>query len=284
MIFGSLNDTHYARLVRLDKNTCASDLTQQQEWVNEVREHPLVIARGKGVYLYDTQGRKYLDGVSSLWCNLLGHNHPALNRAVQRQLNRVAHTTFLGLTHEPGIRLAKELTRLAPKNLTRVFYSDNGSTSVEVALKMAYQYHRQKNPHSRRTEFVALQNSYHGDTIGSVSVGGIGLFHRLFRPLLFKTHFAMSPHCQQCPFNRRKTGGLYSYIYGNENPKPGDYRAQTGCRWECLSSVENFFKKRAAKIAAAVVEPVVQGASGILVMPPGWLKGFERLCRKYDIL
>jgi adenosylmethionine-8-amino-7-oxononanoate aminotransferase len=272
-------------LKALDLKNLWHPFTQQTEWAGDLPRSPLVIAKAKGAYLYDARGRKYLDGVSSLWANLHGHRHPAIDRAVKRQLGRAAHTTFLGLTHEPGIRLADELIRLAPKSLSRVFYSDSGSTAVEVALKMAYQSHLQSRA-PRRSEFLALKESYHGDTIGSVSVGGIGLFHAKFRPLLFKTHFAPSPHCLRCPYNRRKeetAEGVQTYAYDGENPKPGDARAATGCRWECLGQAEAILKNRRGKIAAAVAEPIVQGASGIRVAPPGYLKGLARLCAKYGV-
>ncbi len=286
------------KLLRMDRNHLWHPFTQHQEWERDARRLNLLIAKGRGVYLYDSDGRRYIDAVSSLWANLHGHNHPALNAAISKQLGKVAHSTFLGLTHEPGIRLARELIRLAPRGLARVFYSDNGATSVEVALKMSYQAHAQSaaagaaadaasiraksgNSRSVKTEFLALRNSYHGDTLGAVSVGGIDLFHKKFRPLLFKTHFAMSPHCLRCPFNKRKSRNPDFYRYRGENPKPGDARAETGCRWECLGNAESILKRRRGKISAAIVEPVVQGAAGILVAPPGYLKGMAALCKKY---
>src|SRR5947209_8617196 len=147
---------------------------------------PLVIERAEGVYLYDVEGRRYLDGVSSLWCNVHGHRHPALDAAIREQLDKVAHTTLLGVTHPSAIELARRLVERAPEGLTRVFFSDDGATAVEVALKMALQYWRQKDvPEPSRSRFLALEGAYHGDTIGDVSLGGVEQFHAMFRPLLF---------------------------------------------------------------------------------------------------
>lgn len=272
-------------LKSLDRQALWHPFTQQWEWEQGIHEDPLVISRAKGNDLYDSAGKKYFDGGSSLWANLHGHNHPLLNRAIIRQLRKVAHSTFLGLTHEPGIRLAQALVRTAPRGLSRVFYSDNGSTAVEAALKMAFQYHGQKSGKKEiRPEFLALKNSYHGDTLGSVSVGGIQLFHDKFKPMLFKAHFAMSPHCLRCPKNRKKSAAPVFYEYGGEKPKPGDFREETGCRWECLGHAEEILKKNSRKISAAILEPVVQGAAGILVMPSGYVRGFADLCKKYGTL
>lgn len=272
-------------LAQLDRKVLWHPFTQQTEWEKDIHEKILVISKGLGPYLYDSNGRKYFDAVSSLWVNLFGHNHPALNRAVTRQLKRLAHSTFLGLTHEPGIRLARELLAVAPKNLSRVFYSDNGSTAVEVALKMAFQYHAQR-PGGReaRARFLTLKNSYHGDTLGAVSVGGIDLFHRKFRHLLFKTYPVMSPHCARCPYNKTNPPALQTYEYRGENPSPGDFRQETACRWECLGEAETALKKHSKEIAAAVAEPVVQGAGGMLTAPPGYLRGLSRLCRRFRVL
>ncbi|HOW27930.1 MAG TPA: adenosylmethionine--8-amino-7-oxononanoate transaminase [Elusimicrobiota bacterium] len=277
-----MKDNGRRQLIAWDKRYVWHPFTQQAEWE---KDDPLVVRSGKGVYLKDMNGRRYMDGVSSLWVNVHGHRHPVLDRAVTDQLGKIAHSTFLGLTHEPAVRLARELIRIAPRGLQRVFYSDNGATSVEIALKMAFQSWAQSGRRGR-TEFLALDHSYHGDTLGSVSVGGIGLFHRKFAPLLFKTRFAMSPFCYRCPCRaggyRGRWRGPVEKIQGI--PRPGDRRAETGCRWECLKHAEQLMREHASHLAAAIVEPVVQGAAGMVVMPPGYLKGFERLCRKYGIL
>ncbi len=276
-------------LSQLDRKYLWHPFTQGSEWEKEIYEYPMVISKAKGVYLYDSNGKKYIDGVSSLWANIHGHRHPALDAAIIKQLKKVAHTTFLGLTHEPGILLAQELIKIAPQGLTRVFYSDNGSTAVEVALKMAYQYRLQsgqlKIKSSKKISFLSLKESYHGDTIGSVSVGGIDLFHKKFYPLLFSTEFAMSPHCLKCPFRKSKdeTLKITNYEYKGEKPKPGDFRSKTGCHWECLGQVESKLKQKKSKTVAAILEPLVQGAGGILTAPPGYLWGFARICKKYGV-
>lgn len=229
-----------------------------KDWVNDDPSAPLVIKSGKGNYLYDAEGRRYFDGVSSLWVTVHGHRKKELDAAVKEQLGKIAHSTFLGLTHEPAAILAEKLIKLAPKGLSRVFYSDNGSTSVEVALKMAYQYWQFKG-RPKKQKFLSLVNAYHGDTIGSVSVGGMDLFHARFKGLLFKAFHAQSPYCYRC-------------------------RHADNCGKQCLAEVEAILKKHHNEIAAAIVEPMVQGAAGMLTMPRGYLKAFEKLCRKYGVL
>jgi adenosylmethionine-8-amino-7-oxononanoate aminotransferase len=270
------------QLERWDHRFVWHPFTQQAEWA---KDSPLIVRSARGPYLWDIHGRRYLDGVSSLWVNVFGHRDRVLDRALREQLRQVAHTTFLGASHPPAIRLARELARAAPGGLSRAFFSDNGSTAVEVALKMAYQYWLQAPGLRPRREFLALENSYHGDTLGAVSVGGISLFHRLFKPLLFKTHFAMSPSCYRCPFNRRgQAHTVRLNRFSGLVPRPGRFRPETGCRWECLASAEKILKERGQRIAAAIIEPTNQAAAGMIVMPPGYLKGFERLCRRSGVL
>jgi adenosylmethionine---8-amino-7-oxononanoate aminotransferase len=224
---------------------------------------PLVIERGEGVYLYDTEGNRYLDGVSSLWCNVHGHHHPRLNEALREQADRVAHTTLLGVTHPSAIELALRLAELAPVGLTRVFFSDDGATAVEVALKMAFQYWRQiKEPEPRRTLFLALGGAYHGDTLGDASVGGVELFHAMFKPLLFPTLRAPIPHCYRCPL-------------GLERPS---------CATACLGEVDRLLGEHPGEVAAVILEPLVQGAAGMIVHPEGYLKGMRELTRKHGTL
>jgi adenosylmethionine-8-amino-7-oxononanoate aminotransferase len=228
-----------------------------------VREAPLVVREGRGCWLTDAGGRKYLDGVSSLWCNIHGHRRGEIDAAVKAQLDKIAHSTLLGVSNEPAIRLAKKLAELAPPGLTKVFYSDDGSTAVEVALKMAFQYWQHRGGDFRKkTRFVALRNGYHGDTIGAMSVGGIELFHATFRPLLFKTYLAPSPYCYRCEFGRTRER----------------------CRWECVGALEKILRAHGEKIAAMIVEPLVQAAGGMIVAPSGYLKRAERLCRKHKVL
>jgi len=228
----------------LDRRVMWHPFTQMAEW------DPLVIQRGEGNFLVDTEGRRYLDGVSSLWCNVHGHNHPRLNRALREQLERVAHSTFLGLTHEPGIRLGEALVEVAPAGLTRVFYSDSGSTAVEIALKQSFQYWQLRG-RTTKQRFLRLGDAYHGDTLGAVGVGGIELFHRIFGPLLVQSIAIPSP---------AGTDGAQS-----------------------LSILEDHLRARADEIAAFVLEPLIQGAAGMLVHPRGFLASVAALCRAHDV-
>lgn len=234
--------------------------TQMQEWVQET---PVIIERGKGSYLIDTEGRRYLDGTSSIWVNLHGHRHPDLDRALTAQLRKVAHSTFLGLSNPPAIRLARELVRMAPKGLARVFYSDDGSTAVEVALKMAVQYWQQRKSTagSKRT-FLHLKLAYHGDTLGAVSVGNIDLFHSRFASLLFPTKQVDPPYCYRCPINL----------------------SFPSCRMACLEPVERVLRDHHEELAGVIVEPLVQAAAGMVTMPPGYLARLRALCTKFGVL
>jgi adenosylmethionine---8-amino-7-oxononanoate aminotransferase len=243
----------------LDKQYLWHPFTQMREWMDSPQ---LVIERGQGVYLFDTDGNRYLDGVSSLWANIHGHRHPALVRAIRRQLAKLDHSTFLGLTNVPAVELAKRLVAMAPRNLTRVFYSDNGSTAVEIALKMSFQFWRQKGKEfARKKTFISFCNAYHGDTIGSVSLGGVDLFHQIFKPLLFKSYKVFYPDCYRCPFGKQPTS----------------------CEVYCLKEFETTLKKHHREVCAVVVEPAVQGAAGMLTAPRGFLKRIETLCRKYGV-
>jgi adenosylmethionine-8-amino-7-oxononanoate aminotransferase len=234
--------------------------TPQAPWLSE---EPLVIERALGTYLFDTSGRRFIDGVSSLWCNVHGHRHPALDQAIRAQLDQVAHTTLLGLSHPAAIELARGLVERAPAGLNRVFFSDSGATAVEVALKMAFQYWRQKpEPEPQRTRFVALQQAYHGDTLGDVSLGGVDAFHAMFRPLLFPTLRAPVPHCYRCPLALRR-------------PE---------CAMACLGEVDRLLTEHPGEVAAVVVEPLVQGAAGMIVHPEGYLAGLRELTRRHDTL
>src|SRR3989339_439297 len=238
---------------QIDKQYLWHPFTQMQDWL---KNEQLVIAEGKGSYLYDTKRNKYLDGVSSLWVTVHGHRKKELNQAIKKQLDKLAHSTLLGLANVPSIELAKELVIITPKDLNKVFYSDNGSTAVEIALKIAFQYWQQirsPSPSGRgargegfkkKTKFLTLINAYHGDTVGCVSVGWIDLFHKIYRPLLFS-----------------------SFKVGFD-----------------LKEVEKVMKKHHHKIAAMIVEPLIQGAAGMLTQPKGFLKGVRKLCTKYNIL
>ncbi|MGB3399501.1 MAG: adenosylmethionine--8-amino-7-oxononanoate transaminase [Candidatus Deferrimicrobiaceae bacterium] len=248
------------RLRQRDKAALWHPFTQMADWE---KDDPLIIERGEGNYLFDTEGRKYFDGVSSLWVNLFGHRRREIDDAVRAQLDRVAHSTFLGLSHPPAIELAEKLLAVAPPGLSRVFYSDNGSTAMEIAIKMAFQYWRQREGGAEeRREFLTFSEAYHGDTIGSVSAGGIDLFHRIFRPLLFSTHRVPAPHCYRCP-------------YGLSRPS---------CGLLCAERMEKEIRGRKDALAAAIVEPLVQGAAGMLLMPEGYLARLRAVTRECGVL
>lgn len=272
-------------LLKIEKKHIWHPFTQMADWQ---KEEPLIIESGEGVYLKDIFGRKYIDGVSSLWVNLHGHKNPYLDKALQKQLKRIAHTTFLGLTHIPAIELTEKLIKLVPDNLTRIFYSDNGSTAVEIALKMAYQYWRQKKSGQRiddrrpKSKFLSLKNAYHGDTIGSVSVGGIELFHEKFRPLLFDCYFVPSPYCYRCE-RRLKVKGERLKVK-KQNKHFQEHCQAMGCGGGCLGEVEEVLRNHHTEIVAAVVEPMIQAAAGMLTMPPGYMSEFSKLCKKYNVL
>ncbi len=227
----------------LDQRHLWHPFTQQRDWC---LEEPLVIERAEGTELVDSEGRRYIDGVSSLWCNVHGHRHPLIDQALREQLDRVAHSTMLGLTHRGAAELAARLVELAPPGLNRVFYSDSGSSATEIALKMAFQYWQQRGgQHRRRTSFVCLRDAYHGDTLGAVSVGGIDLFHAAYSPLLFGAH----------------------------RVEPGD-----------AGQLERVLDLHGEEIAAVIVEPLVQGAAGIRVHPPGYLRQVRELTQRHDVL
>ena len=229
-----------ADLAAADRTVLWHPFTQQQGWSGET---PLIVESARGCTITDVEGREYIDGTSSLWCNVHGHRHPRIDAAIREQLDKVAHTTMLGLSHPGAIELAERLVELAPEGLSRVFYSDNGSTACEIALKMAYQHHHQRGEWWR-SGFVCLESSYHGDTLGSVSVGGIELFHSLYRPLLFETHRA----------------------------QPGD-----------AQDMRRILAQHGDRIAAVIVEPLVQGAAGILVHPDGYLREVRELCDEFGV-
>jgi adenosylmethionine-8-amino-7-oxononanoate aminotransferase len=246
-----------AILEKWDKECVWHPFTQMKEW----RANPaVIIERGEGNTLVDARGRRYLDGVSSLWCNVHGHRAQAIDRAVRNQLGKIAHTTLLGLSHEPAIRLAKRLVQLAPAGLTKVFYSDSGSATVEVALKMSFQYWRLKGRKTKRT-FLRLKNAYHGDTLGSVSVGGLDLFHEIFHPLLFNTFRADAPYRYR------------DFFRGNE----AEYSRY------CAAKIETVLKKHHREICAIIIEPLMQGAAGMLKQPKGYLASVRRLAHKYEV-
>jgi adenosylmethionine-8-amino-7-oxononanoate aminotransferase len=280
-----MNDNSH--LEEADRRYVWHPFTQMKDWE---KERPVIIEEGRGSFIRDTYGRWYLDGVSSLWVNIHGHARKEIDDALLEQIGKISHSTMLGLSNVPAIRLAEKLLALIPRSaighqqsegnsresepenpqasglnphsaLTKVFYSDNGSTSVEVALKMAFQYWKQRGEDGRHA-FLSLNNAYHGDTLGAVSVGGVDIFHNAFGPLLFRTYRAPSPYCYRCELGR-------------------DCR---DCGLSCVGKMEDILKDHAGEIAAVIIEPLVQAAGGMIVAPAGYLKAVRDLCTKYRVL
>ncbi|HLD49667.1 MAG TPA: adenosylmethionine--8-amino-7-oxononanoate transaminase, partial [bacterium] len=241
-----------------DKKYLWHPFTQMRDWE---KEEVTIIESGRGAWLRDTKGRRYLDGVSSLWCNVHGHRVPALDRALRKQLSKIAHSTFLGLSNVPAILLAEKLIQIAPQGLTRVFYSDSGSEAVEIALKMAFQYWQQRGFKNKK-KFARLTHAYHGDTLGSVSVGGIDLFHQIYKPLLFESFGVPSPY-------------RYRWPTGSDPER---------VKKESLEAMEKVLARHHEQMAAFVMEPLMQGAAGMIDQPPGYISRARELTKKYNVL
>ena len=279
-----------ARLAQLDHAHVWHPFTQMRDWL---KREPIVITAGKGAVLRDVRGREYLDANSSIWTNLHGHNHPKINAALARQLKKIAHSSALGLANEPASLLAAKLVQVANpgrrrraevdsigaaasprRQLQKVFFSDDGSTAMEVALKLAYEFTRRTRGPKTKPRFLSLAGAYHGDTVGAVSVGHIDLFHKAYAGLLFPTDEVMAPYCYRCPFNRAQ-------------PERADARKYRKCSWECVGLVEKKFsaqKKRGNPYAGFVFEPLLQGAAGMIPQPPGWLRRITDLARSQGAL
>jgi len=248
-----------------DKTFVWHPFTQMKDWLGE---KPLIIEEGRDCFVRDTSGNWYLDGVSSLWVNIHGHRRIEIDDAIRGQLDKIAHSTLLGLANIPSIELAEKLITLADnsfaglsRRLSKVFYSDNGSTAVEIALKMAFQY-RIHSGQKKKTKFIAVRNGYHGDTIGAMSAGSVEVFHATFGPLFFETFKAPSPHCYRCEL-------------GKSLPE---------CSFACLESMKRIMDQHAGEVTAVILEPLVQAAGGMIVWPEGYLRGVRELCDKYDVL
>ena len=277
-------------LAQLDNQFVWHPFTQMRDWL---RHEPIVITEGKGAVLRDVKGKEYLDANSSIWTNLHGHRHPKMNAAVTRQLKKISHSSALGLANEPASLLAAKLAGVANdiydsrftidaspgkatrkssfvnRKLTKVFFSDDGSTALEVALKLAYEFTRRTHGPKAKPRFLSIDGAYHGDTIGATSLGHIDLFHKAYGGMLFKTDKVMSPYCYRCPFNRAK-------------PERDDARKYRKCNWECVGLVEKRFstqKKNGNPYAAFVFEPLIQGAAGMIPQPDGWLKMVASIAR-----
>jgi len=252
--------THFdaATLADWDHAHLWHPFTQMRDWL---AEDPLIIAAGEGAYLIDTAGTRFLDGVSSLWCNVHGHRHPDLDSALREQADRIAHSTLLGLANVPSILLAKQLVELAPPGLTRVFYSDAGATAVEIALKLALQYWQLRGA-TRRTQFVSLTEAYHGDTLGAVSVGYSDTFHRFFKSVLFPCHRLHPPH-------------VYRWQHG---------LSEAEALARAVADADALLRDKGEEIAAVLIEPLMQGAAGMWAQPPGYVRALRELTRRHGVL
>ena len=254
-----------AELIAMDHRHVWHPFTPMSAWFE--KGDPLIITHGQDEYLYDIQGREYIDGVSSLWCNIHGHRNPELDAAVKRQTDKIAHTTLLGACNVPSIRLAQLLAEFAPAGLEKVFYSDNGSTAVEIAIKMAFQYWRNTG-RSEKTTFLSMSSAYHGDTLGAVSVGHVDAFHTLYRPICFPTLEVDLPILPALsPANSSITRNVTFFDFS---------------KWDNL--ISQILDDNARNIAGIIVEPVIQGAGGMRMQPHGTLTHLRRLCDRYEVL
>lgn len=221
---------------------------------------PIIIDRGQGVFLYDAQGKRYLDAVSSWWVNLFGHSNKRINKAIQRQVEKLEHAIFVNFSHEPAIELAERIVNITPKGLNKVFFADNGSSAIEVAIKLSFQYFQQTGK-TKKTKFIAVTNAYHGETLGALSVGDIDLYSSIYKPLLLNTYKVEGPDCFRCRYKLdRKT-----------------------CNAQCFEHMERAIKENHEEIAGAIIEPMVQGAAGMKIYSPIYLKKLRKICNKYDI-
>jgi adenosylmethionine-8-amino-7-oxononanoate aminotransferase len=257
-------------IARIDQQHLWHPFTPNSLWLDP--DHPpLSIASGEGAWLIGSDGKRYLDGNSSIWTNLHGHAHPKINQSIKSQLDRIAHSSFLGLTHEPAVHLAQQLlgyTRLSSEvpKLSRVFFSDDGSTAIEAGLKMILQSFAQ-NGQGQRTQFISPEGAYHGDTVGAMSLSHSPTFHHHFQPVLFPTQKVMTPSCYRCPFNRAK-------------PEQADARLYRKCNFECASLAVEAIEQAGDRLAAWVLEPRVQGAAGMVMHPHGYAKRTTTSARK----
>lgn len=222
---------------------------------------PIVIDHGNGIYLYDKEGKEYMDVVSSWWCNLLGHCNPVISQAIKDQLDKLEHVIFANFTHEPAIQLCEELSEIIPEGLAKFNFSDNGSASIECALKMSFQYQYQTGK-PKKKRFMCLTDGYHGETIGALSVGTMDLYAQIYKPMLMDTIQIEAPDCYRCP-------------YGTDREH---------CQCECFKKAEKAFETYADETCAIIVEPLLQGSAGMRIYPALYLKKLRALCDKYDVL
>ncbi len=259
------------QLQQLDKRHIWHPFTPMKLWMED---DPLVIRAADGMHLIDSDGNRYLDAISSLWCNVHGHRVKEIDDAVRAQLDRVAHSTMLGLANEASIVLADRLMKIVPQNLKKVFYSDSGATATEIAFKLAAQYWYNIG-RGEKNEFVGFAEAYHGDTVGAMSIGRTTAFHKPYFPMLFKAHFAPTPFPYR--FNP-------SCDCGNETCERVGCKPDSDVKTQCLACLERILERNHHRIAAVCIEPIVQGAAGMIVHPEGFLRGVRELCTRYDVL
>lgn len=221
---------------------------------------PIVIKKGEGIYLYDINDKKYVDVISSWWCNLLGHCNPKINAAIKKQVDELEHVIFANFTHTQAIKLCERLSKILPKGLCKFNFTDNGSSAIEAAMKVSFQYHQQTgNP--QKTKFMALTEAYHGETIGALSVGDCDLYSKLYKPILMDIVRVQGPDCFRCPYGK----------------------CRDNCNCECFEHAEKVFKDHGNETAAMLVEPLLQGSAGMKIYPPLYLKKLRELCDKYNV-
>ena len=221
---------------------------------------PIIIKKGEGIYLYDTEGKKYYDVISSWWCNLLGHCNPKISNAIKTQIDNLEHVIFANFSHEQAINLCEKLIKVLPKGLCKFNFTDNGSSAIEAAMKVSFQYHEQTgNP--QKTKFMALSDAYHGETIGALSVGDCDLYTKLYKPILMDIVRIDGPDCYRCPYGKTRDN----------------------CNCECAKKAEEIFEKHGNETAALLVEPLLQGSAGMKIYPPLYLRKLRELCDKYNV-
>ncbi len=221
---------------------------------------PIVIKKGRGMYLYDMEGNKYLDVISSWWCNLLGHCNQKINEAVKKQIDELEHVIFANFTHTQAITLCEKLTKILPEGLCKFNFTDNGSSAIEAAMKVSFQYHQQSgNP--QKTKFLALTDAYHGETIGALSTGDCDLYTKLYKPILMDIVRVKGPDCYRCPYSKTRDN----------------------CNCECFEHAEKTFARYGQEASAMLVEPLLQGSAGMKIYPPLYLKKLREICNKYNV-
>ncbi len=254
--------------VDIQTSPAAADLVAKDRrhvWhpFSQMREYlalpPLMIVGGRGGWLIDAEGREYLDGNASIWTNVHGHRDPDLDEALRRQLDAVAHTTLLGHAHGPAAELAAELVREAPAGLGKVFFSDNGAGAVEVALKQSFQFWQLRGLHDK-TGVIGMRGAYHGDTFGTMSVGDSGFFHGRFWPWCFGAEHFVAPHCEEFGGQVREADATAS-----------------------LASLRKLLARDADRTACVILEPSVQGAAGMRLQPPGFVRAVSAVCAEHDV-